>query len=88
MPFSLPSTGPVSTEEDQAYEEFEKNLLNHYYTSVMGWVVSLRKILIEKGKSEIQQTKLQLQEVFGMKIRNATGWAIALFFLQQVSKQT
>ena len=86
MPFSLPSTGPINTEEDEAYEQFEKNLLNHFYTSTSGWIVSLRNVLLKEGKNDIQQKKLQLQES-GMKIRNATGWAVALFFLEKVSIQ-
>lgn len=84
MPFSLPSTGPVNAEEDAAYEEFENNLLSHYYTSVMGWVVGLRKALIE-GKATIQNTKLQFQKVCVMRTRNITSCSIAMFFLEQVS---
>ena len=84
VPFSLPPTGPISNEEDEAYEQFEKNLLTHYYTSTTGYIVSLRNVLLKEGKNDIQQKKLQFKEG-SMKIRNATGWAIALFFLKKVS---
>ena len=87
VPFSQPSTGPINAEEDAAYEEFENNLLNHYYSSTMGWVVGLRKTLIEEGKAKIQNTKLQLQKACVMKTRNITGCSIAMFVLEQVSHE-
>jgi len=48
----------LNAEEDAVYEEFDNNLLNHYNTSAMGWVVGLRKALLEEGKAKIQNTKL------------------------------
>ena len=82
---SQPSTGPINAEEDASYEEFENNLLNYYYSSAMGWVVSLRKTLLEEGKAKIQYTKTQLQKACVMKTRNITGCSIAMFVLEQVS---
>lgn len=87
VPFSQPSTGPINAEEDAAYEEFENNLLNHYYTSAIGWVVGLRKTLLEEGKAKILDIKLQLQKACVMKTRNITGCSIAIFVLQQVSQK-
>lgn len=84
VPFSPPSTGPINAEEDAAYEEFENNLLNYYYTSAIGWIVGLRKLLLEEGKAKIQSTKQQLQKACVMKTRNITGCSIAIFVLEQV----
>ena len=86
MPFSQPSIGPVSNTEATAFEEFETNLKGHYYASAIGWIVSLQKDLVG-SKQKIQNTKEELLAESGtMKIRNMTGWALTLFFLEQVWK--
>ena len=59
MPFSQPSIGPVSKTETKAFEEFETKLINHYYASVIGWMVSLQKDLVG-SKQKIQETREEL----------------------------
>ena len=57
IPFSQLSIGPVSRTETVAFEEFETNLVNHHYTGVIGWVVSLQKALVLNSKQKIQNTR-------------------------------
>ena len=84
VPFNSPSTGPTTAEEDAGYEGFESNLHTNYFTSVIGWIVSLGKKLDEIGKEEIQKTKQDLVNATTQKTRNAIGWSVLLFFLNQV----
>ena len=85
IPFSPPSIGPSNAEEDAAHEEFENNLFNNYYSSAIGWIVGLRKVLLNEGREKIQNAKLQLQNACVMKARNITGCSIEIFVLEQVS---
>ena len=45
--------------------------------------MSLQKVLL-KSKEKIQDIREELLEMSTMKIRNTTGWALALFILEQV----
>lgn len=59
VPFNKPSTGPATAEEDAAYEEFEGKLRERYFTSAIGWIVSLGQKLLDEGKNEIQDAKAE-----------------------------
>lgn len=85
VPFELPSTGPTSLEEFEAFEVFEEALMDHYYSSAVGWLVSLHTVLLGEGKCFIHDMKQELRDAFGLKIRNTVGWALCLFFAKQVS---
>jgi len=82
VPFNSPSTGPSTEEEEAGYECFENSLRRNFFSSVIGWIVSLGQKLIQ-SKDEIQTTKLELADGGG-KTRNITGWSILLFFLKKV----
>ena len=86
VPFKQPSTGPVSMKESKEFEAFEENLKKHYYASAIGWLVGLQNVLLQ-SKDEIQMIREELFEKCGLKIRNTTGWALILFFLEQVNCQ-
>ena len=60
--------------------------MHHHYASVIGWIVSLQKALVLNGKGKIHSTREELLSESTMKIRNMTGWALVLFFLEQVRK--
>ena len=86
VPFNKPSTGPVTAEEDAAYEEFEDKLHQNYFTSAIGWIVSLRQKLLDEGRDEIQDVKFEFQNDTSQNTRNITGWSILFFFLKQVCR--
>ncbi len=83
MPFELPSVGPRTSAELQEFESFEQVLQENRSGCVVGWVIRLHMLLL--GKEFITAIKQELQEAFGMKIRNMIGWAVCLFFVNQVS---
>ena len=68
VPFSLPSIGPVNAIEEEMYETFECNLLKNYYSSVVGWIVSLRGVFLKEGKEYIKMTKAELHNALGQPI--------------------
>ncbi len=70
VPFSLPSIGPVTCEDSDAFETFEEALLHNHCSSAVWWVVRLRMLLLGEGKQFIQKMKQELRDMFGMKIRN------------------
>ena len=81
VPFDLPSTG--ATTEEAGYEYFENSLRQNYFSSVIGWIAGLGKIL-KQSKDVIQTTRLELIDISKGKTRNATEWSILLFFLKKV----
>jgi len=83
IPFQLPSIGPTTPEEDAAYNQLEQYLLTHYFTSAVGWVVKMGKEFFDTGPAFIQNTRKQLVNDKA-NARNATGWAILLFFLHEM----
>jgi len=85
VPFSKPSTGPVSAEETSAFDKFEENLHTHYYSSSIGWIVGLQKAF-RQSKTKIQEIREELLQNSELKIRNTNGWALVLFFLEQVRR--
>ena len=85
VPFSLPTTGPTTPDEMNAYDEFQQSQLNHSFSSAVGWVVYQRQIFLESGKEYVLDTQAELRDAFGMKVRNITGWASCLFILKQVN---
>ena len=85
--FSLPLTGPTTSEEFLAFDEFKSGMKEGKYTSAIGWVVGLRKIFILEGKNYVQSKQQEIRSrVKTYTIcRNTTGWASTLFFLEKVS---
>ena len=85
--FSLPSTGPTTSEEFLAFDEFKSGMKEGKYTSAIGWVVGLRKIFLLEGKNYVQSKQQEIRSrVKTYTIcRNTTGWASTLFFLEKVS---
>jgi len=57
--------------------------VTNHCSSAVGWVVALRNTLLKEGREYIQEARAVLQGN-AAKTRNALGWAIALFFLNQV----
>ena len=83
IPFSLPITGPTTPEEVCAYEEFGECLKMKFSTAI-GWIVQLRGVFENKGKEYVQSVQVELREACGISVRNTTGWASCLFFLNEV----
>ena len=84
VPFTKPSTGPVTAVEDAAYKDFEDKLHHLYFTSAVGWIVSLQQKLLDEGRDEIQDAKAEFQNETSHNSRSITGWSILFFFLKQV----
>ena len=84
VPFSLPITGPTTPEDVCAYEDFQQRLVSKKFSSALGWIVQLRRVFEEKGKEYVQSVQVELREACGMSVRNTTGWASCLFFLNEV----
>ena len=87
--FSLPSTGPVTPEEYEAFQKFEEDLFDHKYSSCIGWVVKQREEFLNGGKAFTDHvhkklTEIQLTDVVKRKVRNTCGWTSCLFFVNQV----
>ena len=85
--FSLPSTGPTTSQEFQAFNEFKSGMKEGKYTSAIGWVVGLREKFLCEGKYYVQSKQQEIRDrVRTYTIcRNTTGWASTLFFLEKVS---
>ena len=84
MPFSLPTTGPITMEEMDAYEDFTCSLNVNEFSSTVGWVVSQGQEFMTYGKEFVKSIQDELREAFGVRIRNLNAWASCLFFLKQV----
>ena len=84
VPFSLPTTGPITLEEMDAYEEFKLSLNANEFSSAVGWVVLQGQEFLTYGKEFVKSMQTELREAFGLKIRNINGWASCLFFVKQV----
>lgn len=82
IPFNKPSTGPVTPEEDTAYEEFEDKLHQQYFASAVRWIVSLWQKLLNEGRDEIQDEKFEFENNTSQNTRNITSWSILFFFLK------
>lgn len=80
----MPSTGPTTDEEFDAYEEFSQCLDSGKFSSCVGWVVKQRSEFLEHGKEFVQSVQQQIRGSLKGRVRNATGWASCLFFLKQV----
>jgi len=85
VPFGLPSVGPQTTGEFEAFEAFEEALLHSHYSSAVGWVICLKELLLTDGRQKVHEIKEQLRPIFGAKIRSTVGWAVCLFFVSHVS---
>lgn len=86
VPFTKPSTGPVTAAEDAAYEDFEDKMYHFYFTSAVGWIVSLWQKLLDEGRDEIQDAKAEFQNETSHNSRSITGWSILFFFLKQMRR--
>lgn len=84
VPFSLPSTGPTTEEEFDAFEEFKQSLEKGRFSSAVGWVVKQREVFLQSGRVFVQSMQQQIRGSLESRIRNTTGWASCLFFLNQV----
>ncbi len=84
IPFSLPTTGPTTRQEMEAYDYFKQSLIEKRFSSAIGWVVKQRKEFEENGKAYVQSMQEELRNACGMSVRNTTGWASCLFFFNQV----
>ena len=85
--FSVPSTGPTTSEEFKAYDQLKTSMKEGKYSSAVGWVVGLRQVLISEGKQYVRNKQEEITEclkTFNV-FRNTAGWASTLFFLEQVS---
>ena len=85
VPFGLPSVGPQTTGEFEAFEAFEEALIHSHYSSAVGWVICLKELLLTDGRQKVHEIKEQLRPIFGAKIRSTVGWAVCLFFVSHVS---
>ena len=65
VPFGLPSVGPQTTGE---FEAFEEALLHSHYGSAVGWAICLRELLLTDGRQKVHEIKEQLRPIFGAKI--------------------
>ena len=83
VPFSLPSVGPVSTDEEDAYEELRVGMLHNLYSSCVGWVVNA-VISLQNEKDEVLDLKQKLFVLFPGQPRVVLGWALALYFTRKV----
>ena len=81
MPFSLPTTGPITLEE---MDEFMLSLNANEFSSAVGWVVLQGQEFLTHGKEFVKSMQTELREAFGLKIRNINDWASCLFFVKQV----
>ncbi len=88
VPFSVPSTGPTTSQEFEAYDELKTSMKEGKFSSAIGWVVGLRNILISEGKEYVRTKQAEITQclkTFHVS-RNTAGWASTLFFVEQVSK--
>ncbi len=83
IPFSGPSVGPGSLEEEEAYEELQLGLQQNEYSSCIGFVINTISNL-QKGKDDVKNIKSRLCSLFPAQPRILQGWSIALYYTQKV----
>ena len=81
IPFGLPSTGPTTSAQYDAFEDFEQALQKTHFSSAVGWMISQREVLLSDSTSFVSEVKDFLRDVFQGNVPNITGWALCLYFL-------
>ena len=84
IPFKEPSIGPKSTEESLAFATLSCARKNT--SQAIGWVISLRKCLVEGGGfREIREMlPTVMEKLHGVDPRLCTGYACLLYFAKKV----
>lgn len=84
IPFKEPSIGPKSTAESLAFANLSRT--RKVASRAIGWVISLRKCLVEGGGfREIREMLPTVQEKLpGVDPRLCTGYACLLYFAKKV----
>ena len=84
--FRRPKVGPKTTEERKKRQELETNMLKGYFSSALGWIVSLANALEGEGQKEIEAILQQIQQWprFSDEQRLCQGWAVLMYFTFKV----
>ncbi len=66
--------------------DFVQNCDIGKYSSIVGWVIKQGKLLKENDKRVLELKEIINNEagLDGIAPRNLTGWAVCLYFLEQV----
>lgn len=86
--FALPTCGPKSADEFEAYHQLSKDLVCNRYSLSAGIVVVLGQRLLDenRGKRRVKEIQHKLQVSHSIMERNVVGWCICLYFLEEVCK--
>ena len=84
--FRRPKVGPCTGQERMERMRLEKGMNGGHFSPAVGWVVSLGDVL-QHGAEEVDEILTEIQEfsIFQEEPRQSQGWAILIFFTNQVS---
>ena len=86
IPFKEPTIGPKTTHESLAFAELTNT--RKKASCVIGWVICLRKSLLQQGFAEIREMLTTTREKLpGVDPRLCMGYSCLLYFAHKVSSR-